>query len=99
MIAKYLKQHRISQSEIARQLDIAPNGVGVYLQQASLQMGIIWKIGIAANHNFLAEIAEQHPVKTPTHRETELQEELSVSASRIRDLENELEIYKRIVGK
>lgn len=92
MIGEYLRKHNIINATVARRIGIAPNGIGYYLEQESLQLGIIWKVGIAVGHDFLAEIAAMHPYKMPSERELQLESE-------IEDLKKELEIYKRIVGK
>ncbi|MGK4566184.1 hypothetical protein [Flavobacterium sp. 3HN19-14] len=92
IIGDYMKAHNILNATVARRIGIATNGIGYYLQQESLQLGIIWKVGVAVGHNFLAEIAEQHPYWLPSAKELKLESE-------IEDLKKELEIYKRIVGK
>ena len=97
MLKKYLKDHNITQASLARKLDISPNSILSYFAQESLQAGLLWKISSELHHNFLAEIAAQHPLaknapQQPTPRELELEEQLKV-------LQIELEVYKRITGK
>ena len=97
MLEDYLKEHNISQASLARKIGISPTGIINYVRKNSLQAGLLWKISTALNHNFLAEIASQHPLaknlaEQPTPRELELQEQ-------IKALQIELEVYKRITGK
>lgn len=93
MLEKYMKERNISQASLARKINISPNGILSYFSQESLQAGALWKISTALDYNFLAEIAAQHPIGVPpTPRELELEE-------RVKILQIELEVYKRITGK
>lgn len=93
LLKKYMKEHNISQASLARKINISPNGILNYFEQESLQAGAFWKISTALNHNFLAEIAAQHPMGVPpTARELELEELVKV-------LQIEIEVYKRITSK
>jgi transcriptional regulator with XRE-family HTH domain len=97
MLQYYLQEHGIRKATLARKINIAPNGILGYFKQESLQVGTLWKISAALNHNFLAEIAAQHPLHTqhppqPTPRELELEEQ-------VKALQVELEVYKRLTEK
>ncbi len=93
LLEQYMKDHNISQASLARKINISPNGILSYFSQESLQAGLLWKISTELNHNFLAEIAAQHPMGVPpTARELELEEQVKV-------LQIEIEVYKRITSK
>jgi plasmid maintenance system antidote protein VapI len=96
--AHFLKE-KTNRSAIARSMDVAANVMGQYLKQESLQLGIIWKLSLATNHNFLAQLAEQLPVDYVSGKERELQKLLVEKEEQIKTLETELAVYKRIVGK
>ena len=87
MMAKRMAEARISQADVARRLNINPSAVARYAGQESVQVGIVWKMGLALGHNFFAELSDAFPLQPPT---TEVE-------ARIAELEKELAIYKNIV--
>lgn len=92
----YIKKNRVNRAALARTIGIAKGGMNNYPKRASVQMGIIWKLSIALQHNFLAQIAEQMPIDFETKKEVALKDEIVGLKEQIRNLEIELEVYKRI---
>lgn len=99
LLKDYFLKEKTNRSAIARDMDIAANVMGRYLKQESLQLGIIWKLSLTVNHNFLAQLAEQLPVDYVSGKEGQLQKLLMEKEAQIKTLEAELAVYKRIVGK
>jgi len=102
----YFAEEKINKAALARELGVTSSVVSRYLTQQSLQLGILWKISLATKHNFMAEIIEQFPVNYETkkdrEKETLLEEKdilLREKEDKIKMLEAELAVYRRIVGK
>ncbi len=88
LLARVLRDKQVAQTTLCRALDISDTGVTAYCTRPSLQIGILWKAGLALKYNFFAELATQFPY--PPEADNPLQK-------RIDDLERELAIYKSIV--
>lgn len=102
-VGQILKLHfskkKVTMASMARELGVHRGTVKSYLSNHSLQMGILWKIGIAANHNFLAELAEKFPGEYISRKDKEMQDLLQRRDDQIKMLEAELAVYRRIVEK
>ena len=108
LLAKRIKLAGFSEAEIARKLSLSANTVGAYSKSKSVQMGILWNIGMVIRHNFFAEIGKSMPVpfKDPDAEKAlqEFQQQLAAKDDQISErdkkisgLEMELAIYKSIV--
>jgi predicted transcriptional regulator len=99
LLKAYFLKEKTNRADIARELDITNSVMSQYLKKESLQLGIVWKLSLAANHNFLAQLAEQLPVGYVSGKEQQLQKLLAEKEEVLKTLEAELAVYKRIVGK
>jgi len=113
MLENYLNKHMSNRTYVARQLGVAPTTVARYFESESLQLGILWKLSLITNHNFILEIGSQLPIDYPTSgviqaqnllkdKEQELsekQKEIEELQRQIERLNIELSVYKNIVGK
>lgn len=88
MMLRQMAMARLNMSDTAKGLDVSPTGVLRYSRQASLQAGLVWKLGLVFRHNMLADIAAAFPIAPVAD---------APLLERIKDLEKELAIYKSIV--
>lgn len=98
LVRKVMAAKNISKVELSRRLGLSPTGVGIYLNRASLQFGILWDIGIVLKHDFLLEIANHYPAGVPMNENSNIIKELNEKKAKIADLEKEIEIYKNALG-
>ena len=101
LLQQYFKSSNkmATQAQLAKDLHINSSGIKDYLKRESVQIGILWKISLATQHNFIAQLAEALPVPYQNAKETELNYQIQQLKDTNTDLQKELEIYKRIVGK
>jgi transposase len=101
MMQKHIQEKGMIHAVIARKLDIAQTGMSRYLQQPSLQAGILWKMGLVIGHNFFTELGRSFPIILPDLKQEEadrsMAAQLAAKDQRIVELEKELAIYKSIV--
>jgi plasmid maintenance system antidote protein VapI len=90
MIEQIMKENRFTKSNVANGLNISPISINRYIEQHSLQTGIVWKVSKVLGVNMFDAIAKAHPIAVSTNNELILQQ-------RITDLEKELAIYKEIL--
>ncbi len=83
LVRNIMTEKRISKAEVARKLNVTPSVVNEYLKNPSLQFGILWKLCIALNYDFLSELKKYYPPSLPTPEQ-----------EKIADLEKEIAIYK-----
>ena len=106
LLADFIQNNKINRAELARQLNKANTSVYQYAESPSLQMHVLWKVSLALNHNFVAELGASLPVDYVTPKEQELQDQIEVLQEQIEGLKKENEhqqieigVYKSIVGK
>ena len=95
LLEKRMVESRLRQSEVAKRMGINPSAVARYFGQGSVQVGILWKMGLALGRNLPAEVAEAFPIAPAA--DTDTGGALAQAQARIADLEKELAIYKSIV--
>lgn len=86
MILKVIKDKRYTKAEVARQMNVSPSALAKYLENSSIQFGILWKFCIVLDYDFLAELREFYP-KAFSLKEN----------PKIAELEKEIEIYKNLL--
>ena len=106
ILENYLNKHMSNRTYVARQLGVAPTTVARYFESESLQLGILWKLSLITNHNFILEIGSQLPIDYPTPAAIQVQNQLADKQKEIEDLQRQIErlnielsVYKNIVGK
>ena len=113
LVENYLNKHMSNRTYVGKLLNVAPTTVARYSESESLQLGILWKLSLITNHNFILEIGSQLPIDYPTQGviqvQTQLadkQNELNEKQKEIEDLQRQIErltielsVYKNIVGK
>jgi len=97
LIAKELESSNMTMAEVARRIDAYPSVVRAYLQQPSLQIGILWRVGAAIGYHLLAEIAMAFSKVYPEISNPMIEKELQEKNELIAALEAELKVYKEIV--
>jgi hypothetical protein len=108
LLSKRVRLAGITEAAIARKLSISATTMGGYKRNQSVQVGILWNVGMAIKHNFFAEIAALMPVPfVNTEFENSIaefqkqlaakDEQMKEKDERIKELEKELAIYKNIV--
>ncbi|MFA6059207.1 MAG: hypothetical protein WC756_13470 [Taibaiella sp.] len=108
LISKHIKLAGTNKAEVARKLSVSSGTVGSYGKNKSVQVGILWNVGMAIKHNFFAEIGTLMPipfVNTELEKSiSEFKQQLAAKDElikgkdeQIKDLEKELAIYKNIV--
>lgn len=106
LLANYILDNRINRAALARKLNKSNTSVYQYAESPSLQMHVLWKVSLALNHNFVAELGASLPVEYVTPKELELQNQIKALQEQIEGLKKEIEhqqieigVYKNIVGK
>ena len=95
LIVKKLKEKKIPNTELARRIGVSDTTIKGYFEQPSVQMGILWKIGIALDHNFFGDLVSHFPVKL--NDDVAIQQALKEKDDEIMDLKKEIAIYKGIL--
>jgi len=98
LVRKVMYSKAISQAELARRMQVRPSSLAKYFQNASLQFGILWNLGIALEHDFLTELSNYYPVNISFNEKSKLVTELKEKTEKISDLEKEIKIYKAALG-
>ena len=88
LIAKQLAFQNLSKSELARRIGVNTSVIYPYLKQESIQFGILWKIGIAINHNFFADLMSYLP--------KDLLDGNEIVSKEMQLLKQENEFYKKL---
>ena len=113
IVEKYLSEHVSNRSLFARKMGVMPSTISQYFQSDSLQMGILWKLSLLTNHNFILEIGSKLPIDYPTPGVLNLQQQLDAKQQEIETMKTEMaalqkqvehlgievSVYKNIVGK
>lgn len=61
LLHNYIVRNRIIKDQLGRDINRNGKGVGKFIQNASIQTGILIDICYALNHNFFQDIANQLP--------------------------------------
>jgi transcriptional regulator with XRE-family HTH domain len=96
LLHNYLIDNHISQAFVAKQLGVTPSTVRAYYKNASIQIGILWKISQILNYNFIAALAEKIPIPFETQATIALKNQLSENETNIKKLEMKIEVYKEM---
>ena len=92
----HIEQNKIKKLSVSRYLDITPNSLNQYFKQTSFQFIILWRISQAVKHNFLMELGEQLGIAYETKAEKALKAQLLEKEEYIKEIENQLKVYKAI---
>jgi transcriptional regulator with XRE-family HTH domain len=96
LLRNYLIDNKTSQAFVATQLGVRPSTVNSYFNNASLQIGILWKISQILNYNFIAALAEKIPIPFETQATIGLKKQLYENETNIQKLEMKIEVYKEM---
>ena len=113
LVENYLNTHMSNRTQVGRLMNVLPTTVARYFESESLQLGILWKLSLITNHNFILEIGSQLPIDYPTPGVIQVQKQLSVKEQTLAEKEQEiaelkreieklnieLSVYQKIVGK
>ncbi len=90
LIARERQKKGVNSLKLSRKLGYkSPSSIPKIENNQSVQLEVLWNIGIELQHNFFEDLSLAFPVR-PSDTELEL---------RIKELEKELAIYKEIVLK
>ncbi len=92
----HIEQNKIKKRSVSEALGILPTTLNQYFKQPSFQFNILWRISQAVKHNFLMELGEQMDIPYETKAEKALKAQLQEKEEHIKDLENQLKVYKQI---
>lgn len=98
LVRKVMISKGVSQAELARRLQVTSSSMSQYLENSSLQFGILWNLGIALEHDFLTELCNHYPTAITPNEKSKLIIELNEKTEKIIDLEKEIQIYKAALG-
>jgi len=98
MVQQEMEAQKISGAEMARRMGVTGPTMAAYLKRPSIQAGILWKLGLALEYNFFAEMAQQFPAEMSKKVTAPLQLKLDEKDLRIADLEKEIAIYKNVIS-
>ncbi|MBF4471079.1 transcriptional regulator [Flavobacterium sp. HJJ] len=99
MIKYHLSSNKLNKTQVAKDMNILPTTLYKYFKQDSLQLGILWKLSKAVNHNFLAQMSEYLQIPFETQAEKKLKAQLAEKNELINKMEVLLAIYEKIVMK
>jgi transcriptional regulator with XRE-family HTH domain len=94
-IHKILIDKRISYAEAARRTGVNQSAFKPYLSKKSLQMGVLWNVSLALEHNFLADVMNDLPANVLHNTTAQFVTTIAEQAETIKDLQKEIEIYKK----
>lgn len=99
MISDALAAQRLTPTDMARRMDLSLTGLLSTLRQPTVQGAVLWKAGIMLQHNFFADLAQQHPVPAPpSNREKEMEQQLAAAQQQITDLQKENVLYQKVLA-
>jgi len=98
LVAEVMKQRKMTVAEVARKLGVTSSSVANYLRNDSLQIRILWQLGLALEYNFLADVMDFLPENVLNATESSFQKSITTQATEIIDLKKEIEIYKGILA-
>ena len=92
----HIMQNKIKKRSVSDALGVLPTTLNQYFKQPSFQFSILWRISQAVKHNFLMELGEQLGIAYETKTEAALKAQLQEKEEYIKDIENQLKVYKAI---
>jgi hypothetical protein len=99
LLRGYMTSNHIKGVDICESLGVADNAVSDYCRRESLQLGILWKISVALEHNFFTAFADALPFGPDSAKTVALQQEIALKDRQIEDLQKELGIYKKLINR
>jgi len=95
----YILELKLKKKAIADELNIIPTTLNQYFKKQSLQFGVLWRLSKAMEFNLVMALGEYLNIPFETKTEKELRAELAEKEERIKALEMELGVYRRIVER
>lgn len=99
LIRKKIKEKHLTYAEVSRRIGVNASVLQVYFKQESVQLGVLWNIGVAIEYNFFADLMEYLPQKALENNLSRFQISLKERENEIVDLKKEIEIYKSILRR
>ncbi|WP_310558234.1 hypothetical protein [Flavobacterium sp.] len=96
LINWHIQQKHLKKTNIAKKLNVLPSAIGQYIKQHSVQVAILWRLGIAIEYNLLADVAQRHPVAFETKKEAALKLQLAAKELEMERMKIELDLLKKI---
>jgi len=95
----YILELKLKKKNIADELEILPTTMRKYFSKQSLQFSIVWRLSQAMKFNLIMALGEHLNIPFETKAEKALRSELAEKEERIKNLETELAVYRRIVER
>lgn len=95
----YVLELNLKKRDISDAMNIIPTTLNQYFKNRSMQFGILWRLSQAMKFNLVMAIGEKLNIPFETKVEKELRAELAEKVARIKELEMEVGIYKRVVER
>ncbi len=95
LVRRVIEEKGMSKAYVARQMNVTSNTLWAYFKRKSLQFGILWKLCIVLNYDFLSELQQYYPKELPLLPNASLKE----LESKITLLEQKIEVYKEVLQK
>lgn len=106
LLKAFIDSRRLTQSEVARRMEVTASTLQYYYKSRSLTADIWWRASKALHYNFLTGLGSLLAEEYVTPREAEaisknsmLQAEYERLEMELKHVKMELEIYKNIKGK
>ena len=95
----YILELNLKKKDISDAMKILPTTLNQYFKNRSMQFGILWRLSQAMKFNLVMAIGEKLNIPFETKVEKELRTELAEKVERIKELEMEVGIYKKLVER
>jgi hypothetical protein len=90
-LKQLLKEKRLSNAWLSRQLNVNPGAPNQYIRQQSMHAALMWKLGQVLDFDFFAWLSGEFPLQKTSQQEKDLQQQIN-------DLKKENEIYQKVLS-
>lgn len=95
----YILELNLKKKNIAEELGIVSTTLNEYFKNQSLQFSIVWRLSQAMKFNLIMALGEHLNIPFETKAEKALRAELAEKEEKIKALETELLVYRKIVDR
>ena len=106
LLKEAIEERGMTINSFAQYIGASQPGIAYSTTRESLQIQVLWKLGLALERNLIAEIGDDFPIRFTTTREKELlaeQEKLIAGQNELkREIEKlniQIEVYKEVLKK
>ena len=95
----HIQEMQLKKKAISDELDVLPTTLNQYFKKRSLQFGVLWRLSQAMKFNLVMALGEHLNIPFETKAEKLLRIELAEKEERIKELEMEVGVYRRVLEK